>query len=102
MAVVHSGCATANKPFNSSVLNVLRSCLSFLSDPFKLVYSRNECPGLMDLKLDPEEAFNHFQDPEHASVIRQLTRDLLNYFEIEKDPYGQIPEIQQATQAALR
>lgn len=56
----------------------------------------------MDLKADPEEAFNHFQDPEHASVIRKLTRDLLDYCEIEKDPYGQIPEIQQAMQAALR
>lgn len=76
--------------------------LCAVSDRFKLVYSKNERPWLMDLKADPEEAFNHFQDPEHASVIRQLTRDLLNYCEIEKDPYGQIPEIQQAMQAALR
>ncbi|MDA7533533.1 hypothetical protein N8616_04110 [Verrucomicrobia bacterium] len=76
--------------------------LCAVSDRFKLVYSKNERPWLMDLKADPEEAFNHFQDPEHASVIRKLTRDLLDYCEIEKDPYGQIPEIQQAMQAALR
>lgn len=76
--------------------------LCAVSDRFKLVYSKNERPWLVDLKADPEEAFNHFQDPEHASVIRKLTRDLLDYCEIEKDPYGQIPEIQQAMQAALR
>jgi len=56
----------------------------------------------MDLKADPEKAFNHSQDPEHASVIRQLTRDFLNYCGFEKDPYGQILAIQEAMKATSR
>ena len=76
--------------------------LCAVSDRFKLVYSKDERPWLMDLKMDPEEAFNHFGNSDHAGVIRQLTRGLLNYCETGKDPYGQVPEIQQSMQAALR
>lgn len=43
--------------------------LCAVSDHYKLIHSKNERSRLMDFKADPEEAFNHFQDPEHGSVI---------------------------------
>ncbi|MDG1892594.1 MAG: sulfatase [Verrucomicrobiota bacterium] len=70
--------------------------LCAVSDRYKLVYARNEVPWLMDLQEDREEAFNHFQDKRHATVIRQLTQGLLEYCDAQKDPYGRIPELRRA------
>ncbi len=76
--------------------------LCVVSDRFKLVYSKDERPWLIDLSKDPEEAFNHFEKPEHAVVIRELTRGLMEYCKEQEDPYGEIPNIRESMQSALR
>ncbi|MBT5927723.1 MAG: sulfatase [Verrucomicrobia bacterium] len=75
--------------------------LCVVSDRFKLVYANDERPWLMDLEKDPEEAFNHIQHPEYASVVRGLTQGLLDYCEQQQDPYGRNPEIRQSMLEAL-
>ena len=76
--------------------------LCVVSDRYKLVYSKDERPWLMDLEKDPDEAFNHIQDEQYASVVRALTRGLLDYCEAQNDPYGQIPEIRTSMLERLR
>jgi len=70
--------------------------LCVVSDRYKLVYSKNEKPWLMDLVRDPDEARNHFDDPRHTTTIRNMTRGLEAYCDRFEDPYGRIPEIHQA------
>jgi len=76
--------------------------LCAVSDRYKLVFSKNERPWLMDLKTDPEEAFNHIDKESLSPIIRSMTQSLLNYCTAEGDPYGQIPEISNAMFRQLR
>ena len=70
--------------------------LCAVSDRFKLVYSNKERPWLMDLTSDPEEAFNHIDEPAYTSIVRSMTQSLLKYCDTQKDPFGQVPEIVEA------
>lgn len=76
--------------------------LCAVSNRYKLVFSKNERPWLMDLKTDPEEAFNHIDNESLSPVIRNMTQSLLDYCTAEGDPYGQIPEIRNAMFKQLR
>jgi len=76
--------------------------LCAVSNRYKLVFSKNERPWLMDLNTDPEEAFNHIDNKSLSPVIRNMTQSLLDYCTAEGDPYGQIPEIRNAMFKQLR
>ena len=76
--------------------------LCAVSDRYKLVFSKNERPWLMDLKTDPEEASNHIDNELLSPVIRNMTQSLLDYCTAEDDPFGQVPEIRNAMLKQLR
>ena len=55
-----------------------------------------------DLKTDPDELTNLFNDPAHQKTARELTAALANYCQQQNDPYGDQPQIKAAMAAALK
>jgi hypothetical protein len=55
---------------------------------------------LFDLKKDPDEVTNVFDDFDYRDVARRLTKDLTAYCAKHRDPYGNDPKIKAAMQAA--
>lgn len=74
--------------------------LCAVTDDYKLVYSKSGKPWLFDLKKDPDEVTNVFDDSDYRDVARQLTKDLTAYCAKHRDPYGNEPKIKAAMQAA--
>ena len=60
--------------------------LAAVTDQFKLVVSVSDVPWLFDLEQDPNELENQFGKPEYASIVQRLTKALLDYGELHKDP----------------
>ncbi len=58
-----------------------------VSDQYKLVYSVNSEPWLIDLELDPDELTNYYDDPEYKTVISNMAAKLRNYGTTYTDPY---------------
>lgn len=71
------------------------SWISAISERYKLVYSTQEEPWLIDLKNDPNEVTNIFGQGEHKDVTRWLTAKLDEYGQQHKDPYVESPRIRE-------
>lgn len=67
--------------------------ISAITEQFKLVYSTNEEPWLIDLKNDPNELTNLFGQPDHRKQTRWMTERLLAYGKSHNDDYVQIPRV---------
>ena len=68
---------------------------------YKLVYSPKDRPWLFDRKNDPRELNNCFDNPRLRAVVRDLSRDLLEYCRRYHDPYGDHPKVKaEMTEAA--
>lgn len=64
----------------------------------KLVYSSLDEPWLIDVQADPAETTNLFDRPEHAELVRRLSKRLLQYCLEHQDEHGRHPKIQPALQ----
>ena len=67
--------------------------ISAITARFKLVYSSNEEPWLIDLKADPNELTNLFGQPAHKEKARWMTERLVAYGKAHDDPYVEIPRV---------
>ena len=67
--------------------------LSAVTQQYKLVYSTNEEPWLIDLKADPDEVSNVFGQEVHKQVTRWMTTQLAAYGAQHDDEYVDIPRI---------
>ena len=67
--------------------------ISVITARYKLVYSTNEDPWLIDLKADPNEVANLFANPKHKPLIKRLSQHLIRYGEQHDDPYVTYPRI---------
>jgi uncharacterized sulfatase len=45
----------------------------------KIVYSQKDVPWLFDLKKDPDELTNFYEDPKYSTVVQNLAADLIAY-----------------------
>lgn len=68
--------------------------LSVITKRYKLVYSSNDQPWLIDLKNDRNELTNLFGLPEHKELVRRLTTELRKYGQQHDDEYVGHPRIQ--------
>ena len=67
--------------------------ISAITRQFKLVYSSNEEPWLIDLENDPNELTNLFGQGAHKQQARSMTEKLRAYGKAHNDPYVEIPRI---------
>lgn len=76
--------------------------LTAVTRRWKLVYSTNEVPWLIDLREDPNEVRNLYGQPELQPVVTSLTRQLAEYAETHADPWAERPGIRSWIQDVLR
>jgi arylsulfatase A-like enzyme len=76
--------------------------ISAITAQFKLVYSTNEEPWLIDLKNDPNELTNLFGQPIHKEKSRWMTERLLAYGKANDDEYLSNPRIRSWIDQVLR
>ena len=67
--------------------------ISVVTAQYKLVYSTNEDPWLIDLENDPNELRNLFPEPQHKPLIKRLSQRLVAYGKQHNDPYVTYPRI---------
>ena len=79
-----------------------RGWLCAVTNDHKLVYSPQDRPWLFDLKNDPDELANRFDDPAYADVVKRLSAQLLQYCEKYNDPSADAPKIKGEMTAAAR
>lgn len=92
-----------NTPGDREDIAILRSAgrpeatgnawLTAVTSQYKLVYSTNEKPWLIDIRSDPNELTNLFANPEHKPRIQAMSRALLAYGRRHNDPYIRLPGI---------
>jgi len=66
--------------------------IAAVTDRFKLIVAADEEPWLFDLEKDPDELANHIGKTEHASIVRSLAEQTLQYAQASGDP-----QLQQGT-----
>ena len=76
--------------------------ISAITEQFKLVYSTNEEPWLIDLKSDPNELTNLFGQPAHKEKSRWMTERLLAYGKANDDEYLSNPRIRSWVDQVLK
>jgi arylsulfatase A-like enzyme len=67
--------------------------ISAVTKRYKLVYSTNEEPWLIDLKSDPNEVSNLYGQAKLKEISRWMTEKLVAYGKEHKDEYVEIPRI---------
>ncbi|UCE50564.1 MAG: sulfatase-like hydrolase/transferase, partial [Phycisphaerales bacterium] len=60
--------------------------LCAVTPEYKIVYSQKDVPWLFDLKKDPDELANFFDDPQYRDVVKNLTTELIAYCKRYDDP----------------
>ncbi len=75
--------------------------LAAVTERYKLIYSTSDSPWLFDLQADPDELTNFFADPAYREIVRNLSRQLLNYGTRHQDPRAANPTIQAGLQWAM-
>ena len=75
--------------------------ISVLTKQYKLVFSTEDAPWLIDLTNDPAEVVNRFADSALAEQKRQMTEKLLAYARRHNDPYVRNPKIREQIQRIL-
>ncbi len=58
-----------------------------VTDRYKLVYSVNSEPWLIDLELDPDELTNYYKEPKYKEIISDMASKLKSYGETYTDPW---------------
>ena len=76
--------------------------ISAVTANYKLVYSSADKPWLLDLKKDPKELENRFDDPQYREMAVNLTRQLLQYTQDHQDVHAREPEIRSAMAETLK
>ncbi len=74
--------------------NAYSNWVAAVNNRYKLVLSPSDKPWLFDLKKDPDELINFYNDPKYQAVVRKFKAELLRQMILYKDPL-QIEEIQQ-------
>lgn len=72
-----------------------------VTDDYKLVLSNQDTPWLFDLKKDPNEVVNCYDDPAYADIVKQLATDLKGYLADSNDPRGENEKFQQELAEAM-
>ena len=73
-----------------------------VTDRYKLVYATNDAPWFVDMKKDPDELNNVFEENAHRPIVRRLTERLIEYGRRHKDHrLGEKP-IREAIRAVLQ
>lgn len=67
--------------------------IAAITEQFKLVYSTNEEPWLIDLKSDPHEVTNLIGHAKHRKITQWMTERLLAYGQAHDDEYLEIPRM---------
>ena len=77
--------------------------ISAVTPEYKLTYSEyaSDVPWLTDLKKDPDELINCYQDPAYKEIVSRLAADLKEYGEQYNDPRIKHPKIQQEILSAI-
>jgi arylsulfatase A-like enzyme len=75
--------------------------LAAVTQQYKLVFSTNEVPWLIDLHEDPNELTNRFGDPDLQPKIKWLTQRLSAYAAANNDHYVQMPGIRSWIEQSL-
>jgi uncharacterized sulfatase len=60
--------------------------LAAVSDRYKIIYSPVDDPWLFDLKTDPDELVNQFNNPEYRDIVRKMSVELIAYGNKYNDP----------------
>ena len=81
--------------------SVNKPWLCAVNDRYKLVYSEMGDPWLFDLEKDPVELINLVNDPESKNITTTMIDQLQRHCKLQKDPFGDLPEIKSAITAAL-
>jgi arylsulfatase A-like enzyme len=68
--------------------------LAAVTDRYKLIVSTADDPWLFDLREDPDELVNRFRDAACREIVRDLSRQLLDYGKKYKDPRIENEKIQ--------
>lgn len=78
--------------------------MAAVTPDYKLVYSVNpsDKPCLFDLRRDPGELVNCFEDADYKKVVRMMTRELVDYGKKYDDPRMKIEKIVCETNQVLR
>ena len=69
---------------------------------YKLIYQEGENPWLYDLKKDPDELINYYNDPAYAKILKKLAGDLLGYGKDFNDPRINTPQTSKQLAKASR
>jgi arylsulfatase A-like enzyme len=67
--------------------------LCAMTQDHKIVYSQKDVPWLFDLKKDPDELTNFFEDPQYSDIVRNLTTELIDYCRRYDDPRLEDPKM---------
>ena len=76
--------------------------LCAVSARYKLVYSAQDDPWLIDLQQDPGEVTNLFGKPGLQDVARTMTGQLIEYARRHQDEHARVPRIQAAMMKTVR
>jgi arylsulfatase A-like enzyme len=70
--------------------------LCAVTSKYKLVFSENERPWLIDTDADPNELTNLIDAPDHKERIAKMTKALSDYALTHQDQHARLPAIRQA------
>ncbi len=60
--------------------------LCAMTKDYKIVFSQKDVPWLFDLKKDPDELTNLFEDPQYGDIVKRLASELIAYCRKYDDP----------------
>lgn len=77
--------------------------ISVVTPDYKLTYSeyKRDVPWLTDLKADPDELVNRYNDPAYREVVKRLAQKLQEYGKQYNDPRVQEAKIQAELKLAI-
>jgi len=75
--------------------------LCAVSGRYRLVYSVQDDPWLIDIQQDPGELTNLFSKPGLQDVARSMTRQLVQYAREHQDEHARVPRIQAAMRKTI-
>ena len=75
--------------------------LSSITDRYKLIYSPQDEPWLIDLKNDPNELINQYSNSEYDRVIADMSRAMITYGHTYNDPRVDHPKFKAELEAAI-
>lgn len=70
--------------------------LCAVTSQYKLVYSENDRPWLIDTVSDPNELTNLIEEPKHRARIAEMTKALSEYAVAHQDVHARSPGIREA------